>query len=495
MKQKKYIISLDQGTTSSRTILFDSKAGIVAESHIETTQIYPNHGWVEQDPEEIFRTQMETLNNVLVSAKVDPGEIAAIGIANQRETTVIWDKNTGKPVYNAIVWQDVRTTGICKAITEAGHAPYIKETTGLVVDSYFSATKIQWILDHVEGVREKAEKGDLLFGTIDTWLLWKMTGGKVHATDFSNASRTMLFDIRKLKWDDKILGITGIPKTLLPEVRESVGDFGTFNFEGTEIPITGVAGDQQSALFGQACFEKGDTKNTYGTGCFLLMNTGGKPQFSDHGMLTTVAWGIDGDVNYALEGSVFVGGAAIQWLRDGLKMIDTAADSEYYAKKVQEPHEVFVVPAFSGLGAPFWDMDARGAIFGITRDTTKDHLIKATLESIAYQSKDLLLAMEEDAGTKLTTLKVDGGASANNYLMQFQADILNTKVERPEVIETTALGVAFMAGIGAGLWKKEDILKQRRVQHVFAPQMKEDLRTKLFKKWRKAVKKSMDWED
>ncbi len=493
--QKKYIIAIDQGTTSSRTVLFDEEAIICGISQQETTQIYPNHGWVEQDALEIYDTQLATLQNVLIENKIDLESIAAIGITNQRETTVIWNRKTGKPIYNAIVWQDVRTTEICKNLKSQGLENYFKENTGLVIDSYFSATKIKWILDHVPNAREQAKNGDLLFGTIDTWLLWKMTNGKVHATDYSNASRTMLYNIKNLEWDDKILEILDIPKSMLPKVHDSSYHYGDFVMEDYTIPITGIAGDQQAALFGQACFEKGDTKNTYGTGCFLLMNTGEKPQYSNNGLLTTIAWGLDNKVYYALEGSVFIAGAAIQWLRDGLQIIESAKETEFIANQVKEESSVYVVPAFSGLGAPYWDMDARGAIFGLTRDTSKNHLIKATLESLAFQSKDLIEAMQEDSKTKLTSLKVDGGASSNNYLMQFQADILNTKIERTKVLESTAQGVAFLAGIGVGLWQMDDILRNRKIDREFIPKMEEEKRTRLYKKWNKAVKRTMNWED
>ena len=493
--KKKYIIAIDQGTTSSRTVLFDEHAKICEISQVETEQIYPNHGWVEQNPVEIYETQMDTMLSVLKKQNIKGDAIVAIGITNQRETTIVWNKNTGEPVYNAIVWQDVRTSNYCKKLKKQGKENLIRNKTGLVIDSYFSATKIKWILDHVPGTRKLAENGDLLFGTVDTWLLWKMTDGKVHATDYSNASRTLLYNINTLAWDNELLDLFEIPKSMLPEVKESDHHFGDMEIDGYNIPINGIAGDQQAALFGQACFEKGDTKNTYGTGCFLLMNTGKSPQISKSGMLTTIAWGLDGEVYYALEGSVFIGGAAIQWLRDGLKIIKDASETESLANKVKDEFSVFIVPAFSGLGAPYWDMDARGAIFGLTRDTSDVHLIKATLESIAYQSKDLILAMEKDSGVKLKSLKVDGGASANNYLMQFQADILNSDVERPEIIESTALGAAYFAGIGAGFWKKKDILKNRVINKVFTSEMDDKLRNYLSKKWMKAVERTKDWEN
>jgi len=493
---KKYILALDQGTTSSRTVLFDDSGKICGISQKETEQIYPNHGWVEQNAVEIYQSQLETMHNVMRDQNIGFEDILSIGITNQRETTIIWNKKTGEPIYNAIVWQDVRTSKYCKELkSDEKMNQHVHFNTGLVIDSYFSATKIKWILDNVPKAREMSEKGLLLFGTVDTWLLWNLTKGKVHATDYSNASRTMIYNINDLDWDQHMLEKLEIPTSLLPQVRPSSFHFGDFTFDEFIIPITGIAGDQQAALFGQACFKKGETKNTYGTGCFLLMNTGKKPKFSSNGLLTTIAWGLDGDVQYALEGSVFIAGAAIQWLRDGLQLIDSAKDSEYFASQVKEDSSVYVVPAFAGLGAPYWDMDARGSIFGLTRDTGKNHLIKATLESLAYRSKDLIIAMEEDSGVPLTTLKVDGGACANNYLMQFQANILNSKVERAEIIESTALGAAYLAGIGVGLWKKEDILKNRKIQKEFHPEMAEEKRTKLYATWKKAVSRAMDWEE
>ncbi len=493
---KKYILALDQGTTSSRTVLFDDSGKICGISQKETEQIYPNHGWVEQNAVEIYQSQLETMHNVMRDQNIGFEDILSIGITNQRETTIIWNKKTGEPIYNAIVWQDVRTSKYCKELkSDEKMNQHVHFNTGLVIDSYFSATKIKWILDNVPKAREMSEKGLLLFGTVDTWLLWNLTKGKVHATDYSNASRTMIYNINDLDWDQHMLEKLEIPTSLLPQVRPSSFHFGDFTFDEFIIPITGIAGDQQAALFGQACFKKGETKNTYGTGCFLLINTGKKPKFSSNGLLTTIAWGLDGDVQYALEGSVFIAGAAIQWLRDGLQLIDSAKDSEYFASQVKEDSSVYVVPAFAGLGAPYWDMDARGSIFGLTRDTGKNHLIKATLESLAYRSKDLIIAMEEDSGVPLTTLKVDGGACANNYLMQFQANILNSKVERAEIIESTALGAAYLAGIGVGLWKKEDILKNRKIQKEFHPEMAEEKRTKLYATWKKAVSRAMDWEE
>ena len=490
-----YIIALDQGTTSSRAVLFDELGQIKGIAQQEFRQIFPQSGWVEHDPNEIWNTQYEVLLKVIRENNVSPSTIAAIGITNQRETTVIWDRKTGEPVYNAIVWQDKRTAYICEDLKTRGLTDYVRTNTGLVIDSYFSATKIKWILDHVDGAKSRAQKGDLAFGTIDTWLIWKLTGGKVHVTDYSNASRTMLYNIRGLKWDEKLVNELEIPAALLPEVKPSSGRFGSWMFNGVEIPIAGVAGDQQAALFGQACFEPGMAKNTYGTGCFMLMNTGTNIQLSKNGLITTIAWGLDGKVEYALEGSVFIAGAAVQWLRDSMHLIDQSKDSEYFAAKALGSNEVYVVPAFAGLGAPYWDMYARGAIFGLTRDTGKDHIIKATLESLAFQTKDILNAMQDDAGLKLASLKVDGGACANNILMQFQADILGTEVERPVVIESTALGAAYLAGIHIGLWKKGDILKNRKIQKRFAPMMEEQTRSKLYKGWKKAVERTMKWID
>lgn len=495
MSKDKYIIALDQGTTSSRAVLFNSQGQIQGISQQEFTQIFPKPGWVEHDPDEIWSSQLAVLQKLLNDHQVSPASIAAIGITNQRETTVLWDRKTGAPVYNAIVWQDKRTAPTCEELKAKGLTDYVRKNTGLVIDSYFSGTKIKWILDNVPGVRARAEKGELAFGTIDTWLIWKLTNGKSHVTDYSNASRTLLFNIHSLKWDDTMLKELNVPASLLPEVKPSSGDFGTWTVNGTGVPIAGVAGDQQAALFGQACFEPGMAKNTYGTGCFMLMNTGSTIQQSKNGLITTIAWGLDGKVEYALEGSVFIAGAAVQWLRDNLNLIDESKDSEYFASKALGSNEVYVVPAFAGLGAPYWDMYARGAIFGLTRDTGKDHLIKATLESLAYQTKDILNAMQEDGGLKLASLKVDGGACANNILMQFQADILGTDVERPEVIESTAQGAAYLAGIHAGIWKKEDIIRNRKIQKRFAPAMDETTRTQLYKGWQKAVKRTMNWID
>jgi glycerol kinase len=490
-----YIIALDQGTTSSRAVLFNEDGQIKGIAQQEFRQIFPHSGWVEHDAMEILSTQMGVLDKLIRENNVSATSIAAIGITNQRETAVVWDRKTGQPVYNAIVWQDKRTAAICEDLKKKGLEDYVKQHTGLVIDSYFSATKVKWIMDNVPQAKEKAKRGELAFGTIDSWLIWNMTKGKNHVTDYTNASRTMLFDIKKLAWDKKLLDELEVDESMLPEVKPSAANFGNYNLNGREIPIAGIAGDQQAALFGQACFEPGMAKNTYGTGCFMLMNTGSNIQFSKNGLITTIAWGLDNKVEYALEGSVFIAGAAVQWLRDSLHLIDQSKDSEYFAAKALGSNEVYVVPAFAGLGAPYWDMYARGAIFGLTRDTGKDHIIKATLESLAYQTKDILNAMEEDAGIRLAMLKVDGGASANNILMQFQADILNTPVERPEVIESTAMGAAYLAGIQIGLWKKEDIIRNRKIQKTFAPSMDEANRDKLYKGWQKAVKRSMQWID
>lgn len=492
---KKYIIALDQGTTSSRTVLINEEGKIEGMNQQEFTQIFPESGWVEHNAEEILETQMATFKKVLEQKNRNLSEIAGIGITNQRETTVVWNKHTGKPIYNAIVWQDKRTAAICEQLKQRGLENYVRTTTGLVIDSYFSATKIHWILNTIDGAKEEAEKGNLLFGTIDTWLVWNLTKGRVHATDYSNASRTMLFDIKNLCWDSKLLNELGIPESMLPEVKPSSYHFGNFEIEGHQIPIAGIAGDQQAALFGQACFHKGEAKNTYGTGCFMLLNTGEDLEYSKNGLLTTIAWGIHGKVYYALEGSVFVAGSAIQWLRDGLQIIKSAEESEFYAKQVSGDNPVYVVPAFAGLGAPYWDMYARGAIFGLTRDTEKKHLIKATLDSLAYQTKDVLNVMQKDSETALTSLKVDGGACANDVLMQFQSDILNVNVERPEIIETTVMGAAYLAGICVGLWKQEDIVERRKVNVVFSPNITEEKREKLYKKWLKAVERTKDWID
>jgi glycerol kinase len=498
--EKKMVLALDQGTTSSRAILFDRQGRVVHIAQKELTQHYPKPGWVEHNPMEIWGAQSGVAREVLEAARVRPQEVAAIGITNQRETTVVWDRHTGEPVHPAIVWQDRRTADLCERLKKAGWEPVIREKTGLIIDAYFSATKLKWILDHVDGARARAERGDLLFGTVDTWLVWNLTRGRVHATDYTNASRTMLFNIHTLEWDEDILRELGIPKAMLPEVRPSVGAFGETDqetFGGALIPIRGVAGDQHAALFGQGCFESGMAKNTYGTGCFMLMNTGDKPVTSASGLLTTIAWGLTDKVSYALEGSIFIAGAAVQWLRDGLRLLETAADSEYYAGKVPDNGGVYVVPAFAGLGAPYWDMYARGAIFGLTRGTSKNHIIRATLESLAYQTRDVLAAMEQDAGLRLKSLRVDGGAAANNLLMQFQADILGTDVVRPAMTETTALGAAFMAGLGTGFWSMADLVRLDRERDTvtFRPAMDEDARRRLLAGWRKAVERTMGWAD
>lgn len=498
--EKKYIIALDQGTTSSRAIVFDSEQKIVGVAQKEFTQIYPKEGWVEHDPMEIWSSQSGVLAEVIARTGISQHDIIGIGITNQRETTIVWDKNTGKPVYNAIVWQCRRTAKICDELKKIdGLDEYVRENTGLLIDAYFSGTKIKWILDNVEGAREKAEKGELLFGTVDTWLIWKLTNGRVHATDYTNASRTMIYNIKKLEWDEKLLNILGIPKSMLPEVKDSSGTFGYANLGGKgghRVPIAGVAGDQQAALFGQACFNEGDSKNTYGTGCFLLMNTGEKMVRSQNGLVTTIAIGLNGKVEYALEGSIFIGGASVQWLRDELKLVGEARDTEYFARKVKDNGGVYVVPAFVGLGAPYWDMYARGAIVGLTRGANKNHIIRATLESIAYQTRDVLEAMQEDSGIKLSSLKVDGGAAANNFLMEFQADILGTAVRRPVTLETTALGAAYLAGLAVGFWEsKEEISSQWKLDQEFIANMCEEERSKKYKGWKKAVKRAMEWEE
>ncbi len=493
---KNYILSLDQGTTSSRAILFDKNQNIVAMSQKEFTQIFPQDGWVEHDAMEIYSSQYAVMMEVIAKSGVDPAEIAAIGITNQRETTILWDKNTGKPVYNAIVWQCRRTADICQQLTSDGWGEYIKETTGLVIDAYFSATKIKWILDNVDGVREKAQKGEILFGTVDTWLIWKLTNGRVHITDYTNASRTMLYNIKELKWDEKLMEVLDIPQSILPQVCPSSHIYGHVNIQGVDIPVAGVAGDQQAALFGQCCFDVGDAKNTYGTGCFLLMNTGEKPYYSKSGLVTTIAVGIDGKVQYALEGSVFIGGAVIQWLRDEMKFLQESKDAEYFATKVEDTGGVYLVPAFTGLGAPYWDMYARGCIVGITRSTKREHIIRAAQESIAYQSLELVKAMEADSGKQLQMLNVDGGASRDKFLMQFQADIINKVVRRPECKETTALGAAYLAGLATGFWQSKEELKQlKEYDGYFTPSMDEEKREKLFKGWQKAVGRSLNWAE
>lgn len=495
---KKYILALDQGTTSCRAILFDKKSQILGIAQKEFTQYYPQPGWVEHDAEEIWSTQYGVIAELLARQQVNPDEISGIGITNQRETTVIWDKETGKPIHPAIVWQCRRSTEVCDNLKARGLEPLFKVKTGLVIDAYFSGTKIKWILDHVPGAREKAERGELLFGTMDTWLVWKLTQGQIHVTDYSNASRTLLYNIRELQWDEQLLHELDVPRAILPVVKPSSHIYGKTSagiFFGHEIPIAGIAGDQQAALFGQTCFEPGMAKNTYGTGCFMLMNTGDRMIESQSGLLTTIAWGVDGKVSYALEGSIFIAGAVIQWIRDELKFIETASDSEYFASKVPDNGGVYVVPAFTGLGAPHWDMRARGAIFGLTRGSGKNHIIRAALESIAYQTRDVLSAMEADSGLRLRLLKVDGGAVANNLLMQFQADILDVKVERPQCIETTALGAAYLAGLATGFWSDTEELVQRyQIDRHFQPQMAEEKRKAYHQGWLKAVSRVKDWE-
>ncbi len=495
--EKKYIMALDEGTTSCRTILFDHDSNIVATAQNEFTQYFPQPGWVEHNPNEIWSTQVGTMSAVIAEAGIDPNEIAAIGITNQRETTVVWDRTTGQPVYNAIVWQSRQTMDICDELKAKGLSDIFHKKTGLLIDAYFAGTKVKWILDNIEGAREKAEKGDLLFGTIDTWLVWKLTGGKAHVTDYSNASRTLMFNIRTLQWDDELLEYLTIPKSMLPEVKPSSEVYGLTIpsvTQGVEIPVAGMAGDQQAALFGQACFKAGMAKNTYGTGGFMLMNTGSQLYDSKNGLVTTIAWGLDGEVEYALEGSVFVCGSAIQWLRDGLKILDSAPDSEYYANKVKDNDGVYVVPAFVGLGAPYWDMKARGGIFGITRGTTKNHIIRATIEALGYQTKDVLDAMQADSGIKLESLKVDGGAVANNLMMQFQSDLLNVPVDRPKVVETTALGASYLAGLAVGFWKsKDELVKNWQIDRRFEPNMDDAKRKELYLGWLKAVRRTMNW--
>ena len=494
MSEKKYIVSLDQGTTSSRCIIFDHAGEIVATVQREFTQIYPKPGWVEHNPMEIYASQIGVLNDAVIQNGIDPEEIAGIGIANQRETTILWDKNTGKPIYNVIVWQCRRSADIVEEQKDRGLEQYIRHTTGLIPDAYFSATKIKWILDHVPGAREKAEAGDILFGTVDTWLVWNLTDGKVHVTDYTNASRTMLYDIRNLAWDDKLLEALNIPKSILPKVCNSSEIYGTMKMNGVEIPIAGIAGDQQAALFGQTCFAPGEAKNTYGTGCFLLMNTGEEPFESEHGLITTIASGIEGKVTYAVEGSIFVAGAVLQWLRDEMKMLSSSAESESIALSVPDNGGVYVVPAFAGLGTPHWDMYARGTICGLTRGTGRAHIVRAALESIAYQTWEVVRTMEADTGMKLSTIKVDGGACANDFLMQFQADVLNASQKRPVCRETTALGVAFLAGLAVGFWKDlEEVKHLWKQERFFWSQISEEKRAILLGGWQKAIERSKGW--
>lgn len=492
----KYIMSFDAGTTSNRCILFSKEGEIISTAQKEFMQFYPKPGWVEQDPKKIWSSQISCAVEVLSSEGLTHEDIAAIGISNQRETTILWEKETGEPVYPAIGWQCRRTSDYCDDLIQQGYESKIREKTGLKIDAYFSATKIRWILENVEGVREKAEKGEILFGTVDTWLLWKLTKGKVHATDYSNASRTMLFNINELKWDEELLDLFHIPKSILPEVRDSGGDYGTTDssYLGGEIPIGASIGDQQSALFGQNCFEEGEAKNTYGTGAFLLLNTGEKPVYSDNGLLTTIAWKDKEGIRYALEGSIFVAGSAIQWLRDDLRILDAAEDSAYMATRVEDTKDCYFVPAFTGLGAPYWDQYARGTLVGITRAVNKYHIIRAALESIAFLSKDVLEAMKDEGNIELRSLKVDGGASNNDFLMQFQSDIMKVSVERPVLFESTALGAAYMAGLAVGFWKdKEEIRKNRKISKVFKPIMGDEERDKKYKRWKKAVEYAKDW--
>ena len=492
----KYVMALDAGTTSNRCILFNEKGEICSMAQKEFTQYFPKPGWVEHDPGEIWSTQLAVARQAMNEIHASASDIAAIGITNQRETAIVWDKNTGKPVYNAIVWQCRRTSEYCDSLKEKGLTEMFQKKTGLVIDAYFSGTKVTWILDHVEGARERANRGELLFGTVETWLIWKLTKGAVHVTDYSNASRTMLFNINTLKWDDEILKELDIPKSMLPQAKPSSEIYGETDpsFFGGRIPIAGAAGDQQAALFGQTCFEKGEAKNTYGTGCFLLMNTGETPVFSKNGLVTTIAWGIDGTVHYALEGSVFVAGAAIQWLRDELRLIDSASDTEYLAQKVEDSNGCYVVPAFTGLGAPYWDQYARGTIVGLIRGVNKDHIIRATLESLAYQVNDVLEAMKADSGILLSALKVDGGASANNFLMQAQADVSQAPVHRPNCVETTAMGAAYLAGLAVGYWKdKEDVKKNWTIDRIFQPQIAKETRQKMLSGWKKAVRYAHGW--
>jgi len=492
---KRYVMALDAGTTSNRCILFNYKGEIMSMAQKEFTQIFPEQGWVEHDASEIWSTQLGVCVEAMSKIGATANDISAIGITNQRETTIVWDKNTGIPVYNAIVWQCRRTSKQCDELKKY-YSDMIRSKTGLIVDAYFSATKIKWILDNVEGAREKADKGELLFGTVETWLIWKLTGGKVHITDYTNASRTMLFNINTLQWDEEILRILDIPMSMLPEVKNSSELYGytMTSLFGGEIPISGAAGDQHAALFGQNCYEAGSAKNTYGTGCFLLMNTGDKPIYSDNGLLTTIAWGIDGKVTYALEGSIFVAGAAVQWLRDEMEFITNAADSEEMANKVKDTNGCYVVPAFTGLGAPYWDQYARGTIVGLTRGVNKYHIVRATLDSICYQVNDVLNAMHEDSKIKLVALKVDGGASANQYLMQTQADIINVPVTRPECVETTALGAAYLAGLAVGFWNDlSEISDNVRIDKVFNSSISQTERNTRIKGWKKAVRYAFDW--
>ena len=489
----KYIISLDQGTTSSRAILINDQGALVGIEQMEFEQIFPKPGWVEHSPMEILNSQIKVFEDLIVNNNISLDSIISLGITNQRETIVLWDKDSGKPLYNAIVWQDKRTTNICEKIKKDDLEKYIKENTGLVVDSYFSATKIKWIIDNVDGVKNKIKKNKVLAGTIDSWLIYNLTSFQSHVTDYTNASRTMIYNIKTLSWDDKILNYLDISKSILPKVLPSSSEFGTFEYKGIKLPIRGVAGDQQAALFGQACFDNGMVKNTYGTGCFLLMNTGKNMNSSSNGLLTTIACSTSNSVNYALEGSVFIAGAAIQWLRDSLKLIKNASETEKIANSIDELKDIYVVPAFAGLGAPYWDMYSRGAIFGLSRDTGREHIIKATLESLAYQTKDIIDVMERDSNLKLKSLKVDGGACKNDYLMQFQSNLINSEVLRPEIIESTAMGAGYLAGISSSLWDKDKIISNQRIDKKFDPKIDSIKRNKLYKGWEKAVKRTLNW--
>ena len=495
---KQYILAIDQGTTSSRAILFDHAGGIAGTAQREFGQIFPQPGWVEHNPREILTSVLSTITEVMNNAQVDAGAIAAIGITNQRETTVVWDKTSGQPIYNAIVWQSRQTREICDKLKADGHDDMVRAKTGLLIDAYFSGTKVKWILDHVEGARERAERGELLFGTIDTWLIWNLTGGKAHVTDVTNASRTLMYDIHARQWDDELLAMLEVPKAMLPEVRSSSEVYGHTlgqHFFGQQVPIAGVAGDQQAALFGQACFEPGMAKNTYGTGCFMLMNTGETAVTSKNGLLTTIAWGIDGKVEYALEGSIFVAGSVIQWLRDGLRMLGKSSDSQEYAERAGDNGGVYMVPAFVGLGAPYWRSDVRGAIFGLSRGTSKEHFVRAAVESMAYQTRDVLAAMEADAGIRLKELRADGGAIANDFLAQFQSDILDVPVLRPKVAETTALGAAYLAGLAVGFWaSREDIVRHWAIDRRFEPAMPEERREALYAGWRQAAQATLGFK-
>ena len=489
----KYIISLDQGTTSSRAILINDQGALVGIEQMEFEQIFPKPGWVEHSPMEILNSQIKVFEDLIVNNNISLDSIISLGITNQRETIVLWDKDSGKPLYNAIVWQDKRTTNICEKIKKDDLEKYIKENTGLVVDSYFSATKIKWIIDNIDGVKNKIKENKVLAGTIDSWLIYNLTSFQSHVTDYTNASRTMIYNIKTLSWDDKILNYLDISKSILPKVLPSSSEFGTFEYKGIKIPIRGVAGDQQAALFGQACFDNGMVKNTYGTGCFLLMNTGKNMNSSSNGLLTTIACSTSNSVNYALEGSVFIAGAAIQWLRDSLKLIKNASETEKIANSIDELKDIYVVPAFAGLGAPYWDMYSRGAIFGLSRDTGRKQIIKATLESLAYQTKDIIDVMERDSNLKLKSLKVDGGACKNDYLMQFQSNLINSEVLRPEIIESTAMGAGYLAGISSSLWDKDKIISNQRIDKKFHPKIDSIKRNKLYKGWEKAVKRTLNW--